>query len=187
MPTENPKISLYVPQKLYDRFKEFQGEQKLSMSQAGIVILAEYFGLKDVVTETTSKLPVGGVTLQEFQEIKELVFQMNERLSLLESTSEPSALQQESGVSKQTNLFDGISEPKVDQSSLPVWIKDDLAARLGCVSGTVGNESRKVNFPQWSKKKDPDGISWIATKTKDGYRYSPDSETSSELLSRLKP
>lgn len=185
MPTENPKISLYVPQQVYDRFKEFQEEQKLSMSQAGIVILAEYFGLKDVVTETTSKLPVGGVTLQEFQEFKELVLQINERLSLLETNSEPPEPKQELEAPGQTSLFDVASEPKVEFSSLPVFDRDALAERLDIVPGTLANNSRKSNFPQWSKKKDPDGISWIAAKTESGYRYSPDSNTPSELLSGL--
>ena len=70
MPTDNPKISLYVPQQIYDRFKEFQKEQGLSMSQAGIVILAEYFGIKETIKEITQGTTVGGVTLGEFEELK---------------------------------------------------------------------------------------------------------------------
>lgn len=186
MPTDNPKISLYVPQQVYDRFKKFQEEQGLSMSQAGIVILAEYFGLKDVVTETTSKLPVGGVTLQAFQELSSLFNELNKRVELLESTGKPPELKQEIGVQGQTNLFDVVSEPEVKQSNLPVFDKETLAERLDVVPGTLSNNSRKSNFPQWSKRKDPDGISWVAKKTENGYRYSPDSSTFSELLSKLK-
>lgn len=67
MATDNPKISLYVPQQIYDRFKEFATERDLTMSQAGIAILAEYFGLHS----ETRKNVVGGVTLEAFQELKE--------------------------------------------------------------------------------------------------------------------
>ena len=67
MVTNNPKISLYVPQQIYDRFKKFQKEKNLTMSQAGIAILAEYFGL----SEETKKNVVGGVTLEAFEKIRE--------------------------------------------------------------------------------------------------------------------
>ena len=63
MPTDNPKISLYVPQVIYDRFSEFAKQQGLSMSQAGIVVLAEYFGLQEALKETTEGTTIGGVTL----------------------------------------------------------------------------------------------------------------------------
>lgn len=82
MPTDNPKISLYVPQQIYDRFKEFQEERKLSMSQAGIVILAEYFGLKETIKEITEGTTVGGVTLFEFQELKNKVFELEKKVDL---------------------------------------------------------------------------------------------------------
>lgn len=76
MPTDNPKISLYVPQQIYDRFKSFQEERELSMSQAGIMILAEYFGLQETIKEFTEGTTVGGVTLAEFQELKQKVLKL---------------------------------------------------------------------------------------------------------------
>ncbi len=66
MATENPKISSYVPKTIYDAFKKFQKAQKLSMSQAIIVILAEYLGVK----EYSKNNVVGGVTLEALDEIK---------------------------------------------------------------------------------------------------------------------
>lgn len=76
MPTEKPKISLYVPSAIYDRFIEYQEQSGLSMSQAGIVILAEYFGMEETIKEITRRTTVGGVTLDRVeaieQELKEL-------------------------------------------------------------------------------------------------------------------
>lgn len=81
MPTDNPKISLYVPQQIYDRFKEFQKEQDLSMSQAGIVILAEYFGLKETIKEITEGTTIGGVTLERINELEQRLQKLEVQLS----------------------------------------------------------------------------------------------------------
>lgn len=62
MPTDNPKISAYVPQLVYDTFKQFQDERGISMSQAVIVILAEYFGIQQELKEFIEGSVVGGVT-----------------------------------------------------------------------------------------------------------------------------
>lgn len=82
MPTDNPKISLYVPQKIYDRFKEFQEKQDLSMSQAGIVILAEYFGIEETIKEITEGTTIGGITLAEFEQLKERIEILEDQVSL---------------------------------------------------------------------------------------------------------
>ena len=57
MPTDNPKISSYVPQPIFDRFKEYQGENDCSMSQALALILSEYFGLQGVVRSENISSP----------------------------------------------------------------------------------------------------------------------------------
>lgn len=47
MPTDNPKVSGYVPQAVYDRlmeFKETRGYQ--SVSQAVTAALEEFFGIR---------------------------------------------------------------------------------------------------------------------------------------------
>ena len=86
MPTDNPKISLYVPQPIYDRFKEFQEQQGLSMSQAGIVILAEYFGLEETI-ENTAGASIGGVTLAELESIKLRLTALEKQLAQSRSTN----------------------------------------------------------------------------------------------------
>lgn len=85
MPTNNPKISLYVPQIIYDRFKQFQQERNLSMSHAGIAILAEYFGLQ----EETKKVAVGGVTLEALEEIRQELKELRKEVEHLKTKSNP--------------------------------------------------------------------------------------------------
>ena len=55
MPTENPKVSAYVPQSIYDRLLEFKAERGLSVSQSVIAILEEFFQLGKV-DHTTQRL-----------------------------------------------------------------------------------------------------------------------------------
>ena len=55
MPTENPKVSGYIPQSVYDQLIKFKAERGLSVSQAVTTILEEYFGLGKV-DNTTPRL-----------------------------------------------------------------------------------------------------------------------------------
>ena len=48
MPTENPKVSGYIPQVVFDKLIQFKAERGLSVSQAVTAILEEYFGLGKV-------------------------------------------------------------------------------------------------------------------------------------------
>jgi hypothetical protein len=69
MPTDNPKISAYVPQPVYDRFEEFYKNAGLSMSQAATLILAERFGFEEIVKRITKG---NTVEINFLDEIKEL-------------------------------------------------------------------------------------------------------------------
>lgn len=57
MPTENPKVSAYVPQTIYNHLLEFKAARSLSISQSVIAILEEYFKLGKV-DDTTQRLEV---------------------------------------------------------------------------------------------------------------------------------
>nr|ABO47827.1 hypothetical protein [Johanseniella A1345] len=93
MPTENPKISAYVPQVVYDSFKQFQEERGLSMSQAAIKIFAEYFGIDlnaSINVWSTNGLPSRIQSLeQELSDLKQLLNLLSKRVDLIQSTSEP--------------------------------------------------------------------------------------------------
>lgn len=143
MPTDNPKISLYVPQQIYDRFKEFQEEQNLSMSQAGIVILAEYFGLEETIKEITEGTTIGGVTLAEFRQLKQRVGTLENQVSLNQkildeqakvSTEYQTKIINDSPVeSKNINKTEQVNFNKTT-SSLPKKVVEDSKLQLSLSS-----------------------------------------------------
>jgi hypothetical protein len=93
MPTDNKKISAYVPDVVYDRFKQFQEEHKLSMSQAAIEIFAAYFGINlnpTIPSNSTSELQSRLETLEKaLADLQETHFALSKKVDLLQSASEP--------------------------------------------------------------------------------------------------
>jgi hypothetical protein len=91
MPTENPKISAYVPQIIYDRFKEFKEERKLSFSQAAIELFAEYFGInlaENPTKEFTGGLPDRVSQLEQIvADLKQSYVYLSEKVDFIQSTS----------------------------------------------------------------------------------------------------
>lgn len=73
MPTDNPKVSAYVPQALKDRLTQFRQEKELSESQAVIAILAEYFQMKEEIGRGSDRVSVGGVTLARMEALEKQV------------------------------------------------------------------------------------------------------------------
>jgi hypothetical protein len=92
MPTDNKKISAYVPDVIYDRFIQFQEEHKLSMSKAAIEIFATYFGINlnpTISSESTGELLSRVGTLEkELAGLKTYLKLLSERVDLVQSTSE---------------------------------------------------------------------------------------------------
>ena len=126
MPTNNPKISAYVPESVYNAVKKFQQERNLSMSQAATAIFSEYLGVDQVASGDTA---VGGITLDRFeklerqvaelQELKNQVSDLQQQVEQLKSTSNlPEAKPHLDGTSSQETAKETISgSPKTDQVS----------------------------------------------------------------------
>jgi hypothetical protein len=91
MSTENPKISAYVPQIIYDRFKQFQKDRSLSMSQAVIQLFAEYFDIDlnaSVPQQSTSSLLSRLNILEtDLAGLKEAYVLLAQRVDFIQSTS----------------------------------------------------------------------------------------------------
>lgn len=87
MTTNNPKISAYVPQAVYDRFELFRQESGLSMSQSAIVIFAEYFGLEDIVKGITGETTTDNSALDRIKVLESQVSDLFKKISELESES----------------------------------------------------------------------------------------------------
>jgi len=92
MATENPKISAYVPQVVYNRFKKFQEEHKLSMSQAATKLIADYLGvdLKDETTNQMTNELSSRITQieQELKELKQIYQDLSEKFDGLQITKQ---------------------------------------------------------------------------------------------------
>ena len=71
MPTDNPKVSAYVPQSIKDRLKAFREERDISESQALILILAEYFGMPEALVRSHQGNHAAGVTLARIEVLEE--------------------------------------------------------------------------------------------------------------------
>lgn len=192
MPTTNPKISAYVPQDLYDHFINFKEQRGLSSaSQAAIVILTEFFGCG-----TPSRLPSDspGVPLEDFQALVQRVDHLSE---LVKSLTAPTAQKDEiESPIKQLPLLVQDSVPEVEQSDpssnplssfqseLPQDLTSSmdftqglsgrsLSARIKCNRSTLSHRSQSLDFPEWSKSRDPEGIAWIYDeKTKKFFPFS---------------
>jgi hypothetical protein len=122
MPTDNPKVSAYVPQAIKDRLTQFREERNISESQAVIIILAEYFEMTEVLGRSSDE--IGGVTLAGMQAIEarltSFVEQVENRLTALEKTtqnkSELLVVQEESSKENQFN-DNPLSELPVEPSA----------------------------------------------------------------------
>jgi hypothetical protein len=201
MPTDNPKISLYVPQQIFDRFKSFQEERKLSMSQAGIVIIAEYFGIEETIKEITEGTTIGGVTLAEFENLKQRLEKLEKQVERSKTTS--NLLVENQDIDK---LIESkpVSSLEQHQNQLKLTGEENisisvdlLAKRLGIKnSKSVSNKRNEIykndsfdaedKFCEWTRKKDFDDIGWKPIKEGIRVNYTIKDELSSELLSKLK-
>src|SRR4028118_125157 len=120
MSTDNPKVSGYIPQHIYDRFKTFCEERGISMSQAVAVIFAEYFGLDLLVKQnsSTSGLLVERVGLLE-QELADLRGLVENHLELHGAINKKEHLVVHDGSSPE-GLSSNVAEPNTVTPSEPL-------------------------------------------------------------------
>lgn len=85
MPTDNPKISAYVPQSVYERFIEFRKDSGLSMSQSATVIFAKFFGLEDIAKEITGEVTADNSALDRIKVLESKVDDLFKKISELGS------------------------------------------------------------------------------------------------------
>lgn len=148
MPTDNPKISAYVPQPVYDHFNEFRRESGLSMSQSAAVILAKFFGLEDIVKEITGETTVDNSALDRIKVLESQVSDLFKKLSELDSKlgCEPPdfVLIEPETTEKNVSVADDIlSEPP---SNLPDQVTDASGIHIGnLLEGLLGELQAQIN------------------------------------------
>jgi hypothetical protein len=199
MPTTNPKVSAYIPQHLFDRFKSFYEERRLSMSQAVAVIFAEYFEVSLLVDhsselrnssisqrleEVERKLAqVSGLHSRLLSELEEKVDSLAKDIyKNLEVSGEPST-QLDSGLplleyidfkATQGELLTEL--PKEDTSEVPVTPQNDLPVEIQPIAGLKLSELRfglsKNTLAGVKRKMTPEEFArWTKEKDPDGIAW----------------
>jgi hypothetical protein len=148
MSTDNPKVSGYIPQHIYDRFKTFCEERGISMSQAVAVIFAEYFGLDLLVKQnsSTSGLLVERVGLLE-QELADLRALVENHLELHGVIDKKEHLVVEDGSSPEAVSSD-VADPTSITPSEPLIAGGLLGAELPEVLENVEDWSAEGDLPE---------------------------------------
>lgn len=148
MPTDNPKISAYVPQVVYDYFDEFRRESGLSMSQSAAVIFAKFFGLEDVAKEITGESTTDNSALDRIKVLELQVEDLFRKLSELESEPEGSPSLLLVGESEATEIIVSpdsniqsklLNNPSIEKIDVPDIRIDNLLGKL------LGESSTQIN------------------------------------------
>lgn len=143
MPTDNPKISAYVPKIVYDRFEQLRKESNgVSMSQLATIIFAKYFGLDDIAKGVTGEITTDDSALDRIKALESQVDDLYKKFSELQSKSvgEPSILVEiEAEVEPIiTNTNENIlSELLIE---LPVQKVDESDAKISSLQGELLKE-----------------------------------------------
>lgn len=213
MPTNNPKISAYVPPSVFDRFKQFQEERDLSMSQAAIVILSEYFGIEQTIKGTTEGTTVGGITLARIEaielQLKDLLNRANQKettnkllfsedkVNQKEITDKPLVLDTEIRVDNEVGASVDENIQEFDNSSLPLGLFSKLPEKIEIqgkllVKRLSGVSASQLSSTKGEYKGDLEGFSkWLQEKDIDNIAWMPLGDRKgytpvSELSSELK-
>ena len=157
MSTDNIRVAGYIKPKIHDCFEEFCEEKNLTISKGLNVILAEYFGIQDNLDDRTN---IGGVTLNEFEELKKKVDELSNILNELKSSSKNSKRESEINTSLNRKV----------SNKAPVELSTTLLAkRLGVTSKLINQQKKKFQegeitrrqYIEWSRSLDPDGNPWF--------------------------
>lgn len=212
MATDKPKVSAYVPQSIKDHVIEFQKQRDISESQALTIIIAEYFGIPEVIDRVPDGAKVGGVTLDQFKEMQSEIIELKEKVESLINTQSilssnllselPQELLKESEITEKVDLVEekeNTEEIIVNSGSLLNLLSRSLSENIKPIPGKVLSKRLNISpstislkkkeltpkdFLAWVKTLDPDGISWEPTdKPLKGYK--PSGSLTSEQESNL--
>jgi hypothetical protein len=130
MPTQNPKISAYVPQVVYDSFKQYEKKHGGSMSQALAQLIADCLGI-DLSTFTVKS--TGGLQSEiedlrieihdlknNLVDLKEIVANLVEKVEYISSTSSPRKNSKSSRVKVEVSSQQESESSLVEDKSLDV-------------------------------------------------------------------
>ena len=186
MATSKPAVSAYLEPHLYQQLTEFKDAHQLrSLSQAVEVILHEYFG-----GETCTSLPTQPaepmLTLAErvdrlnasYEFLNQSVLSIQQLLLKLSSGSSHNLT-----LNNLKNTLDSLKqdtlageETSKDFLKTEEWGRThpgltgtDLAVRLNTSPSTISRRRSKPSFQIWSRRRDPEKMTWVYSGKKGGY------------------
>lgn len=175
MATQQPKISGYVSKEVYQRLAEFQTNHRLkSTSQALVVILHNYFNIPCLINIGDGNQGFSAKVSILEKEIKDL----KERLELFEKlvassqelTLSPLRSRNSDEINEDhQNLKRICRTPTI--TPLRTHNATELAHRLGVSKSTISIYKSKLEFPEWSRSRDPEGIAWIYSQNTKKFNY----------------
>ena len=188
MTTENERVAGYIIPEIYERFDQFCKENKLTCSRALNVILAEYLGMEEALI--FKQTWAGGITLPEFEKLKNEVQELKELVNTLSNT--------QSIIPKSEEIKEEINEEeKESQEDISKKIKEkinkkvkeglskksksnkkkntqelsttELAKRLNISRASINrhkkkfreNKITKKEYIEWTRSHDPEGKGWF--------------------------
>ncbi len=188
MTTEHPKVTAYVPSKILSALDSWKTENNIESRSAAIVaILADYLGVPYPVQQEGKAPPVPSSALSTV--LAELA-KLSDRVVALEQQMTASAAFQEvlgTALIPEPNSTVPIAAPSIvpeedattvsaAQGKVPSTVPTSaglqpptpltqmaLAKRLGCSDKAIEKHRKqgsKENFAEWSRDRDPDGVSW---------------------------
>lgn len=142
MPTDNPKVSAYVPRHVFDKLKEFYEDRKLSMSQAVTLILSEYFEVDP------STKPLHNSISQRLEDLERKLTQVNELHSRLLSELEERVEDLTKDIHKNPEVF----------SELPIELGGELPLLDYLVDTNQGQGELLIELPEKDFSEVPAGL-----------------------------
>jgi hypothetical protein len=166
MATENPKVSGYVPEQVYQKIVQLKEQWQLkSTSQVLTLILQDYFGIEAHPTLSASGFSHTARLLALEAEVKRLDQQMlaaQEVMAQLNLEYQSINRSPDSTPSDRTEslLFRRgvVRQPKI--TPLGPHRSGELAERLGVSKSTISLYKQRDDFSEWSQSRDPQGVAW---------------------------
>lgn len=170
MATKKPKVSGYVPAPLKEALQSLCKQMEISESMGLSVVLAEHFGMNDVLEDLTPTTSIKSLSLSRLESIEAMVYELKDQVV---------SMQDRSGVNASPTRL----SPVPETSSLGIDVSPDLsgglsqrrlAVRLGCNHKTIQSRGKTPDkFQEWSRQKDPDGLAWYREGKGQRTKYYP--------------
>ncbi len=172
MTTDNKKVSSYVPQSIYEKLVEFKRHHQLkSVSLALSVIVQEHFGI--LPTQEAASLHRDGVSSRLLLLEETVMYLTQQQEQIKQALAQvQTAINHETG---KTNLNAPTPRRTLKRTTVITPLEPHggtaLARRLGVSKSTISLYKQRTDFPEWSQRRDPEGVAWMYKHDSKQFNY----------------